>query len=765
MAKTKRKWIILDFTDPDALRAQDIPYDGSSSIADNLHWLKSGSILSPRNNELVKINYSFNSALTLKGEGTGIKFKDQNDLDRYTWQLINAGQEFALYDLQVSAGYPIRIANGDLYFNSSFKDTDIYIRKLTTGEALKYDAGLDEFTFDSPVIENEYIEFPNGVRIGNQNTGSGISGSAIAIGNSAGGSNSNNGIIAIGFSALGKAGSARVGCIAIGQNALANSAGGQRCLAIGPQALFNMNNGSKNVAIGELAGYTCASGSDNIFIGYNAGRYETGSNKLFIDNQARTDEATARLNSMIYGEFNATRASQNLFLNANITIRETLNSEGQAIFNSGFGDNDFVINKLTTGEALRYDAGNDLFDFDSPVLISTNGSISKPALAIGSATWGFYRSATQGLKVVIGGQEMMNFDNNAQDIEAKKPFQTNVLDDEGALRSKMGITGSGTTGIIGFRADGNLLSKTGVPAGDIGIIGYENNFKVGNGVLTAITIPKIAGFVDSPDFSGANARTISNYYGAYFRNGDDPTTLTLTNRYGIYIEALTGGASNWGIYSLSANNLLKGLELDGGSITTNKTAPADLDINCGTDKTIRLVESVWDDLPPAPFSSAKIPTSQAPTWTAFISGGTNRAYQFDIDEYLFVAPFEIIHKYKEGTDLSLHLHWATGQGTDGTDRAVKWEVTYTVANGSSAFPTETTVSQEITIPASTPANSHIISTIATISGSSLAIGAYIICTIKRITATGTAPSNDPFGLALGIHIEQDTIGSRQMISK
>jgi hypothetical protein len=34
MAKTKRRWIQLDFSNADSLRAQDIPYDASRSIKD-----------------------------------------------------------------------------------------------------------------------------------------------------------------------------------------------------------------------------------------------------------------------------------------------------------------------------------------------------------------------------------------------------------------------------------------------------------------------------------------------------------------------------------------------------------------------------------------------------------------------------------------------------------------------------------------------------------------------------------------------------------
>lgn len=44
-------------------------------------------------------------------------------------------------------------------------------------------------------------------------------------------------------------------------------------------------------------------GSNNVALGFSAGFYETGNNKLFIDNQTRASEATARTNALIYGRF------------------------------------------------------------------------------------------------------------------------------------------------------------------------------------------------------------------------------------------------------------------------------------------------------------------------------------------------------------------------------------------------------------------------------------------------------------------------------
>ena len=80
--------------------------------------------------------------------------------------------------------------------------------------------------------------------------------------------------------------------------------------------------GDDNTFVGYASGRNNA-GSDNVFLGCTSGYYETGSNKLFIDNQARTNEATARTNAMIYGEFNGTPTSQKLYLNSAVIIGTT----------------------------------------------------------------------------------------------------------------------------------------------------------------------------------------------------------------------------------------------------------------------------------------------------------------------------------------------------------------------------------------------------------------------------------------------------------
>lgn len=126
--------------------------------------------------------------------------------------------------------------------------------------------------------------------------------------------------------------------VAIGRNALRELTIGDYTTAVGANCGQNVSSGTANSLFGYQCGANLTSSSNSLFgyqsgqaitsgnthtavgyetlksittasgcvaIGYRAGTYETGSDKLFIDNQARTNEATARISSLIYGEFNS----------------------------------------------------------------------------------------------------------------------------------------------------------------------------------------------------------------------------------------------------------------------------------------------------------------------------------------------------------------------------------------------------------------------------------------------------------------------------
>lgn len=83
--------------------------------------------------------------------------------------------------------------------------------------------------------------------------------------------------------------------VSLGYEALNQTQGGNNNIAIGRAALNNNVGGGQNVAIGRTAGYSSLS-SGNVFLGYASGYYETGSNKLYIEN---SNSSTP----LIYGEF------------------------------------------------------------------------------------------------------------------------------------------------------------------------------------------------------------------------------------------------------------------------------------------------------------------------------------------------------------------------------------------------------------------------------------------------------------------------------
>lgn len=104
-----------------------------------------------------------------------------------------------------------------------------------------------------------------------------------------------------------------------GMDALYNNTINHKNTAVGVAALYNVN-ASFNTAIGYNALYTSTAGASNVALGYSAGYYETGSNKLFIDNVTRANESDGRAKALLYGIFDAAVANQSLTLNGDFLV-------------------------------------------------------------------------------------------------------------------------------------------------------------------------------------------------------------------------------------------------------------------------------------------------------------------------------------------------------------------------------------------------------------------------------------------------------------
>ena len=126
---------------------------------------------------------------------------------------------------------------------------------------------------------------------------------------------------------------------ASGVNALQSNTTGYQNIVNGSYALYSNTTGYQNIANGDSALYSNITGNSNVALGHQAGYYETGSNKLFIDNQARASEADGRVKALIYGVFDATVANQSIVINGkfacNAATPQAAAASGGAVATTG----------------------------------------------------------------------------------------------------------------------------------------------------------------------------------------------------------------------------------------------------------------------------------------------------------------------------------------------------------------------------------------------------------------------------------------------
>ena len=199
-----------------------------------------------------------------------------------------------------------------------------------------------------------------------------------------------------------------------------------------------------------------------------------------------------------------------------------------------------------------------------------------------------------------------------------------------------------------------------------------------------------------------------------------------------------------------------------GQIKTSDVAASDLRVTCGADKTIELQNVVWDDVNVS-LVTAKVPAANFPTWAAFT---TNLySYTFALNDYADLSTAEILHCYKEGTDLGIHLHLVTNGLNDATERKAKYTVYYSWGDMDEVMSGEGSLTQEVTIAANLADRTHLFLDMLDITGATYKIGSMLKLRVKRIAGTGTEPAADPFVEQVGIHYQINTIGSRQELIK
>ena len=146
--------------------------------------------------------------------------------------------------------------------------------------------------------------------------------------------------------------------------------------------------------------------------------------------------------------------------------------------------------------------------------------------------------------------------------------------------------------------------------------------------------------------------------------------------------------------------------------------------------------------------------------------GTLRAPQWAVNDYFDCQGEELIHKWKEASEVFWHIH--VYQEVDATDSFLNFSVEYTWANVSQTgetVPATTTVSSgDLLVPGGSGLKFFIfpITSFVPVGGR---IAAHVKPKLTRIASVGAAPTNDPFCEMLQLHVECDTAGSREMTTK
>ena len=143
---------------------------------------------------------------------------------------------------------------------------------------------------------------------------------------------------------------------------------------LGSYSGYSNTTGNQNICVGNRAGHSNATGNGNVFLGDRSGYYETGSNKLYIDN---SDTATP----LIYGEFD----NRILTINGNLEVIGPY--QGLVYLSNTIDDNTnkvsrMVLNHYSNGQLPLYLFGAASTDTNNFVAFGGGNTIGNAATQI-----------------------------------------------------------------------------------------------------------------------------------------------------------------------------------------------------------------------------------------------------------------------------------------------------------------------------------------------------------------------------------------------
>jgi hypothetical protein len=211
---------------------------------------------------------------------------------------------------------------------------------------------------------------------------------------------------------------------------------GNENISIGTYANKYNETGSKNTIIGYQAGSGTAlhSKSGNVFLGYNAGFYETGDNKLYIENSSSS-------NPLIYGEFDNDILAVNGYLGVGTQtpgVKLQVVGGTDAILSGG----GYLVTGQTTGQNIVMD--------ENEIMARNNGAISAIHLQRDGGAFNLHYSLTESNEFVVAtdgktgiGENMPTAKLHINTIAGENGLRVQI---EGATKLKVASNGGVAVG-------------------------------------------------------------------------------------------------------------------------------------------------------------------------------------------------------------------------------------------------------------------------------------------------------------------------------
>jgi hypothetical protein len=171
----------------------------------------------------------------------------------------------------------------------------------------------------------------------------------------------------------------------------------------------------------------------------------------------------------------------------------------------------------------------------------------------------------------------------------------------------------------------------------------------------------------------------------------------------------------------------------------------------------------WDDLRVA-VNNVKVPATKKPDWVSYKSGLVLSfgAEALEINEEEVYFMIQLPHSIKEGSTIKPHIHWVPK--SDEASKKVRWGMSYSFANIDAAIPDATVIYAD----ADTNNNSdtHLVGYFPDIPLPDMLIsGMMIIKLFRNSSSASDTYTDEAYVLEFDIHIEHNTIGSREVLIK